>query len=198
MNLIFQYIKDMIPYCLIGAVIYVIIMVKYHRGNNTKIELGRELIILLFITYCAGLVSQTIIPRWDIGIDSGNGKPYFDVYWNNELASINIIPFKTIFVQFAGNNNVVGQSDVHSVSLLNLLANLFLFSPLGLFLPMLWHKLRNIKYIVGVGVIISTCIEVIQLFVGRSSDIDDVILNTLGVVIGFIFYKFLATLRRKQ
>lgn len=190
MSLVFHYIIGMVPYCLFGVIICAIVRIIYYRRNNKKIEWKRELLILLFVAYCVGLASQTVIPRWDAGIDSGTGKPYFDIYWDNELASVNIVPFKTIWAQFTGNNNVVGQSDVQSVSVLNLLANLLLFSPLGFFLPVFWERFRKFKCIIEIGLIVSFCVEVIQFFVGRSSDIDDVILNTFGVITGFAVYKF--------
>ena len=43
-----------------------------------------------------------------------------------------------------------------------------------------------------VGFLISLCVELIQLpFASRASDIDDVILNTLGVIIGYIIYRII-------
>lgn len=41
------------------------------------------------------------------------------------------------------------------------------------------------------GIMISTTVEIFQYFIGRSSDIDDIILNTVGVCIGFLIYKCL-------
>lgn len=81
---------------------------------------------------------------------------------------------------------------------MNLLANLLLFSPLGFFLPVFWDRFRNFKCIIEIGLVVSFCVEVIQFFVGRSSDIDDVILNTFGVIIGFLAYKFLRILLKKS
>ena len=43
----------------------------------------------------------------------------------------------------------------------------------------------------------SLSIEVVQHFIGRSFDIDDVILNVSGAIIGFIIYKFLKLIREK-
>ncbi len=81
MSLVFHYIIGMVPYCLFGVIICAIGRIIYYRRNNKKIEWKRELLILLFVAYCVGLASQTVIPRWDAGIDSGTGKPYFDIYW---------------------------------------------------------------------------------------------------------------------
>ncbi len=198
MRLILQYISGMIPYCLFGMVVCAIIRTKHYHKNISKNELWREILMLLFVAYCAGLASQRILPRIDAGIYSESGKPYFNIIWNADLASVNIIPFRTIWAQLTGSNSYVGQSDVYAVSALNLLSNILLFSPMGIFMPLLWHKFRSIKYVVETGIIISVCVEVIQLLVGRSCDIDDVILNTVGILIGFMVYKLIETLKLKH
>ena len=135
------------------------------------------------------------MPHWNWGIDM-SGKLYIDIFWDNELASVNLIPFKTILGQLSGNNSIVGEADIHKVSVLNLLANLLLFSPIGLFLPLLWKKFRKIKNVILAGVLVSTSVEMIQFFIGRSSDIDDVFLNTLGVCVGYGLYKIITKLKK--
>lgn len=75
-------------------------------------------------------------------------------------------------------------------------SNLLLFSPIGLFLPLLWKKFRKIKNVILAGVLVSTSVEMIQFFIGRSSDIDDVFLNTLGVCVGYGLYKIITKLKK--
>lgn len=188
MRMIMQYIWGMIPYCFIGAIICIIFRVRYHKKTNTKMVWKREILMILFAAYAAGLVSQTIMPKWDAGIAINTG-PYFHIYLENSLSSVNVIPFRTVWNELIGNNSSVASSEVRQISALNLLANLLLFSPLGFFLPMLSEKFRTFRKIVLTGVMISTCVEILQYFIGRSSDIDDIILNTVGVGIGFAVYK---------
>ena len=83
MGLVIQYIKGMIPYCMIGMMLYIIIRTRYYRKTNRKVEWNREIIALLFVAYISGLASQTIMPRWNFGIISATGEPYFDIYWSN-------------------------------------------------------------------------------------------------------------------
>lgn len=97
-----------------------------------------------------------------------------------------MIPFKTISSQLFGANPSV--DDWNSVSLLNLMTNVFLFAPIGLFFPLLWTKWNSIKNVFFVGLMTTSLVEVIQLFIGRSVDIDDIILNTIGVFIGYGFF----------
>ena len=65
---------------------------------------------------------------------------------------------------------------------------------MGIMLPLLWKNLRHFQRTLLFGLSFSVSIETIQLlssFIGnrgRTFDIDDIILNTLGVAFGFILY----------
>lgn len=187
MSLVIQYIWNMFPYCVLGAVLFIIFRVIFQKDNT--LDLKKDIATGLFIAYCFGLASQTIIPHFNFGISSSTGKPFLDVFITNDNSSINLIPFKTIFEQIVGRNEVVSQIDIADVSILNLLSNIFLFSPIGFFVPLIKERYISLKKIILIGVSTSCVVEVIQLFIGRSCDIDDVILNTCGVVIGFIIFK---------
>ena len=187
MSLVIQYIWNMVPYCVLGAVLFIIFRVIFQKDNT--LNLKKDIATGLFIAYCFGLASKTIIPHFNFGISSSTGKPFLDVFITNDNSSINLIPFKTIFEQIVGRNEVVSQIDIADVSILNLLSNIFLFSPIGFFVPLINERYISLKKIILIGVSTSCVVEVIQLFIGRSCDIDDVILNTCGVVIGFIIFK---------
>ncbi|AXF57255.1 VanZ family protein [Salicibibacter kimchii] len=70
-----------------------------------------------------------------------------------------------------------------------LIGNVFLFLPLGIFLPMLFRRLRSMVKVTLVGMLISLFIELYQFtFTLRVSDIDDLVLNTVGVFLGAATY----------
>ncbi|MFQ8988592.1 MAG: VanZ family protein, partial [Intestinibacter sp.] len=71
-----------------------------------------------------------------------------------------------------------------------------LFVPFGLFVS---HYIKNKKMypILLISVLVSCSIEFAQTKIGRTADIDDVILNTLGGVIGYFIYKISGTLIEK-
>lgn len=56
-------------------------------------------------------------------------------------------------------------------------------------MPIIWSKIKTFKHIIGFGIITSIFVEVIQIFIGRSFDVDDVILNAFGIVLGFLPFK---------
>ena len=69
--------------------------------------------------------------------------------------------------------------------------------PSGIVLPILYRNLDSFRKVVLAGAGISLCIELLQLpFRVRASDIDDLILNTLGVIIGYGLYVSVRTLIR--
>lgn len=97
--------------------------------------------------------------------------------------TISIIPFKSLLDMI--NNNI-------SVTriLENILGNIAIFIPFGLLLPIV-QKDKS-KKIILYGLITSALIEIIQyVFALGSSDIDDLMLNTLGTVIGYLLYKII-------
>lgn len=73
---------------------------------------------------------------------------------------------------------------------LQYLLNFFLFVPMGFLVPLLWKQYRAEKYVLLFGFGTSFAIEVLQMFCGRTSDVDDLLMNTLGALIGY--WMFLA------
>ena len=74
------------------------------------------------------------------------------------------------------------------------LLNFFLFVPMGFLVPLLWKQYRAEKYVLLFGFGTSFAIEVLQMFCGRTTDVDDLLMNTLGALIGY--WMFLAAERQ--
>lgn len=72
----------------------------------------------------------------------------------------------------------------------NACLNVLLFVPFGFFLPMLWKEFRSIKSVALAGIIATFFIEISQLFTGRATDIDDIITNSIGTLIGYFIVHF--------
>ena len=98
------------------------------------------------------------------------------------LSSANFIPFKTIkmYIRYRSSLN----------SFANLFGNLFILTPLGILLPFAWKKKHSVFLITAVGFLVSMAVETLQLVLGVGAfDVDDLILNTLGVIVGYVLYK---------
>lgn len=72
----------------------------------------------------------------------------------------------------------------------NACLNVLLFVPFGFFLPMLWKEFRSIKRVALAGIVATSFIEISQLFTGRATDIDDIITNSIGTLIGYFIVRF--------
>ena len=134
----------------------------------------------LFLLYCAVML-------WLLfGRSNGfvAGVPYETQLRHNA----NLIPFYTI----KNYQDILNHSNDKALLIhcfINLAGNLLLFIPAGWLLPRLWKKLRNFFRFIALcfGIIFS--VEVIQLFTLLGSfDVDDVILNLLGMTVGFLIH----------
>lgn len=110
-------------------------------------------------------------------------------YWQQLAGNLNLVPFRTI-LEFARLLLYRRNPLLIPYAIVNLLGNVAVFVPLGMFLPALWPRLRSRKAVTlwaAAGII---CIELVQLFTLRGScDIDDLILNLLGTELGFTLWK---------
>ena len=78
-----------------------------------------------------------------------------------------------------------------AADLKNSLLNILLFIPLGIALPAMWNKYKTPKKTLCFGFGMSLAIELAQILTYRATDINDLITNTLGSLIGFLFAKAL-------
>ena len=85
---------------------------------------------------------------------------------------ISLIPFYFLFDRYDG-------------WLINIIGNIAMFIPVGIVWPICFHKLDSIPKTVFAGMVLILFIELTQLLCPeRHTDIDDLILNMSGVLIG--------------
>ena len=97
----------------------------------------------------------------------------------------NLIPFHEI-KRFIHYYEVLGMEAV----ILNLVGNVVAFMPFGFFLPVFATRCRTIWNTLLYSFELSVLVELIQLITKVGSfDVDDIILNTLGGILGYIVYK---------
>lgn len=66
------------------------------------------------------------------------------------------------------------------------LLNVVLFFPLGLMLPVFWHSFKPFWKTMLLGFGFSALIETLQIFTYRATDVNDLMTNTFGTLIGWI------------
>ena len=105
----------------------------------------------------------------------------------------NLKPFSEI-TRYIRYHNSIG--NWHFI--LNIIGNVVAFVPLGLFMPVLVNSYRHFFTTFFGGILFSLCIETIQLvFKVGSFDIDDVLLNVCGIIIGFLLFHLFVCIRNK-
>lgn len=166
-----------------GALIWIVIrtLIMFRNKKYKSISIKREIIFNAFIIYCIAVI-VVISPDFRvIGMGMTSIHP-----------SINLVPFVDIINGF--QHSPFSFAFKLKLLLRNLLGNLVLLLPLSVFLPMLWSKFRCFKKTILTGVTVSLTIELVQLMFsffgisGRIADIDDLILNSIGVLIGYFIY----------
>lgn len=158
-NIFLNVIRDIWPMLFIFAVIIVSIRLMYLLYNKEKLVLYKEILMLCFIIYILLLY-------------------YIVTFQDNNYGTNNFVPFKEIF-----RYNITS-----SLFIKNVVGNILLFVPFGIFVT---HYIKNKKIYptIFLSILVSCSIEFAQMKIGRTADIDDVILNTSGGIIGYIVSK---------
>lgn len=146
------------PMLFIFTIVIVTIRVMYLVVHKEKFILYKELFMLAFLIYAMLLF-------------------YVVTFQDVNYGTNNFVPFKEIFRYEIGSKLFVK----------NIVGNIILFIPFGLFVSYLM-KTRRAFPIVVISIITSTVIEYTQLKIGRTFDIDDILLNVIGGFIGYLIY----------
>ena len=161
-----------------------IVQIKKAKDIQEKSRIRNFWLKMLFIIYCLLLITVLFL----------NNEYRMYVFQNINIFSkehfemSNIIPFATIIDYIS---RLVSNEINASIVIINFATNLLLFAPMGFFIPMLYSDMiKNIKQFAILMIIITLIVEVLQFITFRgSTDIDDIILNTLGAVIVYIIMK---------
>ena len=84
------------------------------------------------------------------------------------------------------------------IAIIPYLLNILLFVPLGFLAPLIWKKMNRAVSVAVLSFSFSLLIELSQLLNNRRPDIDDLILNTLGGILGFLLFQSLPLSRPKN
>ncbi|MBI5978599.1 VanZ family protein [Clostridium perfringens] len=140
----------------------------------------KVIIYLIFILYILSLIYILLFKNGDAFILSQyiNKKSFIE-----KLSYAQLVPFTTI-------KEFIFEAPTYLIAIKNLVGNIIIFCPLGFLLPLISMKLNSWKKVILIIFLISFLIESIQLVTGLGFfDVDDLILNTLGGIIGYWIYK---------
>lgn len=160
-------IANIWPMVLIITIILSSLRVSYLIKNNKKFIFYKEILTLGFVIYIISLFYVVT---------------FQDVSWSTS----NFMPFKEMFrYEFFSDmffKNVIG--------------NMIMFMPYGFFISYLL-KLDKSRFVLILSFIASITIEITQLIIGRVFDVDDIMLNILGGLVGYYIYRLIYNFKDK-
>lgn len=159
-------IESIWPMLLIFIVVLSTIRINYILEKHEKFVLYREFFSLAFVIYILLL---------------------FELVTNTDVQGVsnNFIPFKEILRYEIGSKYFYW----------NVIGNIMIFVPFGFFVS-LYLNSEKVNRPLLITAIASLTIESIQMFIGRSFDIDDIILNCVGGICGFLLFIGLSAIKR--
>ena len=176
-NATMRYFFQVVPMVALVGLLYLVISLL--RCRKTGNRFSKQVIInFLFVCYLTGLISLILVPNhfWTaIWFYLFNGFPGCEI---GPMFVMNFNLVQTVVYYIQGT--VVLGEWVKQMLILNLL----MFLPMGILLPLVSSKI-NKKTIIIVAVAISIVVELLQPIIGRSFDMDDVIMNSLGIICGW-------------
>ncbi len=166
-NILTESIDNMWPMLTIFLVVIAVVRIAAIKNHNEKLVFYKEFTNLLFIIYI--LLLYELLTRAEL----------------NTVRGYNLVPFSEMFRYEIGSTSFY----------LNVVGNIVIFIPFG-YLISTYIKPKRILSILIVSVISSATVEFVQLCIGRSFDVDDIILNSLGAIIGFLIYIGLGAIKK--
>ena len=165
-------------------IITMIVEIKKSKDAQEKSEIRNFWLKALFIIYCLLLITILFLNNeYRMG-----GFQNINTFSKEHFETSNLIPFATIIEYVIG---VISNDINTSIVIINFATNLLLFAPMGFFIPVLFQsKIKNIKQFVIMIIILTLIVEILQFITYRgSTDIDDIILNTIGAVIMYMIMR---------
>lgn len=177
-DLVINQFIQVIPITLLLGIFYIIFRFLRLKKHNSDINYKKEMLYLIFVCYVVGLFNLVLVPR-----------NFWNTIWHNIFYGFNESPFKGIF-DFSYNfvpilyKIIIGEYNLGSWVKTMIIGNVLMFIPMGILLSLCFENV-NRKNIFRYAILLPLAIEVMQLFVGKSFDIDDLIMNFFGVIIGY-------------
>ncbi|WP_157999767.1 VanZ family protein [Paenibacillus elgii] len=171
----------------LGVSLVIAVILTALHNISTKKRIIKNLTWLIFYLHILVVISITLFPipvqsNLLLSLKRGNIEP-----------NMNFIPFKSIIDIMQNSVSPFG-------ALKQIAGNILMCAPFEFYAPLLFQRIKSFTRIIISGILFGLCIEFTQLMIGvgigffyRSLDVDDILLNSIGVILG---YAFLTLLKR--
>jgi len=140
-----------------------------YRGSGTAVKWRHLLAIIVLAVYLSAVLAVTSSGTIYDAVSSGGS--YARAWGRSIMSKINYIPFSQ-------ENHIM-----------QYVLNVIMLMPFGFLLPAIWRRTNKIWCIALSGFSLSLLIELSQMLNHRRSDVDDLIMNTLGAVLGLLLFR---------
>lgn len=132
---------------------------------------NKTLLVAVFLLAYIAILLKLIVFKYPPGMIFDVTSSYYGNY----------IPFKTILPYLSGEPS-------WTIAILNLAGNIVPFLPLGLIAPFLYRPLTW-KHVLAVSIFFAVAIEGVQMIFRMGIfDVDDILLNVLGITLGYVLF----------
>lgn len=155
----YEILCEMVPFCVAAW------LLRHQKGKYSAAHTGQHsAYLLLFALYVMAVFRVTGAGTIYEAIRAKN------VTLQNRMQYINLIPFS------------------RDISISGYVLNIVMCVPFGFLVPLIWEDMGRVSRILPAGFLFSLLLEVSQLLNIRGTDVDDLIMNTLGALAGFVVY----------
>lgn len=155
------------PMIIIFTIVIITMRIVYLIVHKEKFIFYKEMFVFAFLLY--SLLLFYVVTFQDVNYGTNNFIPFHEIF-RYEFGSVYFL------------HNVLG--------------NIILFVPFGYFVSHIMASKKPYAMFI-IAIITSVVIEFTQLKIGRTFDVDDIILNLIGAILGYIVYLFIDLLERK-
>lgn len=166
-----SYIRLALIFILIISILYLPILLYLKKKGKSVI---RQLSYIGLICSIFLIIFATIL--------------YMPITFNPQQHILNLKPL----------NWIETTDDIFDQIMVEKVPNIILFIPLGFFVPAVFENKRKLYKTALISFCITFSVEFFQYFIGRFCDIDDIITNVLGGIIGFAIFKILNNLLKER
>lgn len=166
LNTLESILSDNWPILIIFVITLVLVRFFYLRTHREKISFYREFLMIISICYIFLLFQ--LLTKVEMNSNSG----------------FNIVPFQEIFRYEIGDPRFT----------FNVFGNIMAFVLFG-FIISSYIRPKTVVPPLIISFLVSATVEFVQLNIGRSFDVDDIILNVVGGLIGFLLYIGLSAIK---
>ncbi|MBE6636590.1 MAG: VanZ family protein [Ruminococcaceae bacterium] len=176
--------------CLVGL-LYAILRYALLKSKKQSILWRTEALRLLFVCYVTGLINLVLVPNnlWN--------SFWFGIFTKQPILGLGELfrpdfsyNFTSVFYEC-----LIGERILGDWVLRMLIGNALMFVPMGILLPLAWSKITS-RCMLFLSWILPLVIELLQPMIGRSFDIDDLLMNVSGILIGYGVVSFVRAIMK--